>query len=173
MIHNMNKKIETERLFLRPLAVSDAKDVFEWVSDPIVNRFMPYSVYENISQVEEWLSSLADEENEFAFCLKETGKVIGSGSITFNPERNAYELGYNINRAFWGCGYATEAAKAMIQWAYQELGARDFCANHAKANTASGNVIKKCGLQFDHYGQYSRFDGSETFDAVCYIMHLE
>ena len=169
----MNRKIETERLILRPLTVDDAKDVFEWVGDPIVNRYMRYPVYKNISQVEKWISSQREDANEFGFCLKDTGKVIGAGSITFDPERNAYELGYNINRAFLGMGYATEASKAMIHWAYQELGAREFCANHATANIASGNVIKKCGFSFDHYGQYSRFDGSETFDATFYVMHLE
>lgn len=169
----MNRKIETERLILRPLTVDDAKDVFEWVGDPIVNRFMPYPVYKSIDQVEKWISSLVDEKNEFGFCLKDNGKVIGSGSIKFDPESNSYELGYNINRAFWGNGYATEASKALIQWAYQKLGARDFCAAHATANTASGNVIKKCGFIFDKYGQYSRYDGSETFDATFYIMHLD
>lgn len=169
----MNRKIETERLILRPLTVEDAKDVFEWVGDPIVNRYMPYPVYKSISQVEKWVSSQSDAANEFGFCLKDTGKVIGAGSITFDPERNAYELGYNLNRAFWGNGYATEASKAMIHWAYQELGAREFCANHATANVASGNVIRKCGFSFDHYGQYSRFDGSETFDATFYVMHLD
>ncbi len=169
----MNKRIETDRLIIRPLAIGDAKDVFEWVGDPIVNRYMPYPLYENILQVEKWLASLSDKSNEFAFCLKETGKVIGAGSITFDTERNAYELGYNLNRAFWGKGFATEASKAMIEWAYQELGARDFCANHATANIASGNVIRKCGFQFSHYGEYSRFDGSETFDATFYVMHLE
>lgn len=169
----MIKKIETKRLFLRPLTQRDSEDVFEWVSDPIVNRYMPYSLYQNIHQVEDWIASLNDEENEFAFCLKDTGKVIGAGSITFDPAQNAYELGYNINRAFWGNGYATEASKALIHWAYQELDARDFCCNHANANTASGNVIKKCGFHFDRYGQYSRFDGSETFEASFYIMHLE
>ncbi len=168
----MNRRIETERLILRPLTMEDAKDVFDWVGDPVVNRFMPYPVYESIKQVEKWISTLNDEKNELGFCLKDTGKLIGAGSITFDSERNAYNLGYNINRTFWGKGYATEASKAMIQWAYQELGARDFCANHATANTASGNVIKKCGFQFDHYGHYSRFDGSETFDATFYIMHL-
>lgn len=172
-VDDMSKTIETERLILRPLNMRDAKDVFEWVGDPIVNRFMQYSLYESISQVEKWLSSLRDEQNEFAFCLKDTGKVIGAGSIAFDPETNAYELGYNLNRAYWGNGYATEAAKAMIQWGYQELEARNFCAKHATANTASGNVIKKCGFQLEHYGEYSRFDGSETFEATFYTMHLD
>lgn len=102
-----------------------------------------------------------------------TTKIIGAGSVTLDTERNAYELGYNLNRKFWKNGYATEASKAMIQWAYNELGARNFCANHANANIASEKVIKKCGFQFERYGQYSRFDGSEIFDASFYTMHLE
>lgn len=39
------RRIETERLVLRPLTINDAKDVFEWASDPVVNRFMPYNLY--------------------------------------------------------------------------------------------------------------------------------
>lgn len=169
----MDRIIKTERLLLRPLVKSDAKDVFEWVSDPVVNRYMPYSLYQNTDQVEKWIASLKDDSNTFAFCLQDTGKVIGSGSIPFDPKGNAYELGYNFNRAYWGNGYATEASKAMIQWAYTYLNARDFCASHVNANTASGKVILKCGFQFDHYGQCSRYDGSETFDASFYVMHLD
>ena len=168
----MNRKIETERLILRPLVKEDSRDVFEWVGDPVVNKYMPYALYQNIRQVEEWIDSISDDKNEFAFCLKDTHKVIGAGSVTFDPEREAYELGYNLNRAFWGKGYATEASRAMLQWAYQNLSAREFVANHANANVASGKVIKKCGFEFDHYGQYSRFDGSETFDASFYVLHV-
>ena len=166
------KIIETERMILRSLTINDAKDVFEWAGDPIVNRYMPYPLHENVHQTEEWISTLGDK-NEFAFSLKDTGKVIGSGSITYRAEYKAYELGYNLNRKFWGKGYATEAAKAMIQWAYQVLSAHDFFARHANANKASGNVIIKCGFQFDKYGQYSRYDGSEMFEASYYTLHLE
>jgi len=98
--------------------------------------------------------------------------VIGAGSIGLNGEQN-YELGYNLNRCYWGNGYATEAAEAMIHWAYETLGARDFTASHATANTASGNVLRKCGFEFVRYGQYSRFDGSETFDAAFLKLHLD
>ena len=114
----MNRIIQTERMILRPINKNDAKDIFEWVSDPIVNKYMPYNLYENIEQVEEWIESLVEEENNFAFELKDIGKVIGSVSITFVSSRNAYELGYNLNRNYWGNGYATEASKAMIKWAY-------------------------------------------------------
>ena len=54
----MNRRIETQRLILRPLTEQDAQDVFEWVGDPQVNRYMPYSLYQNIGQVKEWISSI-------------------------------------------------------------------------------------------------------------------
>ena len=166
----MNLILETERLILRTLCETDAEDVFEWVGDPIVNRYMPYPVYQNVEQVKKWIQSIQPEDYEFGFVLKETGKVIGSGSIGLNAE-NRYELGYNLKRRYWGRGYATEAARAMIDWAYHELRATDFVASHATDNTASGRVLEKCGFQFDHYGQYSGFDGSETFDATFLVLH--
>lgn len=169
----MTRIIYTDRLILRPLDEKDAEDVFEWVGDPIVNRYMPYSVYTDIEQVRKWIEQAKNKDYEFGFELKKTGKVIGAGSVKFDTGSGAYELGYNLNRAFWRQGYATEAAKAMIQWAYDTIGAREFMAIHATENTASGNVIRKCGFQFEKYGQYARFDGSEIFDASCYRMHLE
>lgn len=165
--------IETERLILRPLAVEDAADVFEWTSDPIVNKFLRYSLYTNVEDVKKWILSINPSNNEFAVVLKENGKVIGSGGVSFVESKNSYELGYNYNRNYWGHGYATEAAKAMIAWAHNELGAHEFTSAHAIANVASGNVIKKCGFKFSHLGQYSRFDGSETFEVKFYTLHLD
>lgn len=168
----VTKKIETKRMILRPLTIEDAYDVFEWAGDAIVNKYMPYPLHKDVRQSEEWIYSLGDK-NEFCFCLKDTGKVIGSGSIVYRSEYEAYELGYNLNRKFWGMGYATEASKAMIQWAYQNLAAHDFMARHANVNKASGNVIKKCGFEFVKFGQYSRYDGSEIFEASYYTLHLD
>ena len=169
----MNRIIETERLILRPLTVSDAADAFEWHGDPEVNRYMVYPLYTDVEQSRAWIAGLAPDENEFGFELKSTGKVIGAGGIKYIAGENAWELGYNLNRAYWGMGYATEASKALIRWAYDTEGARDFIACHATVNAASGNVIRKCGFEFVRYGHYSRYDGSETFDASFYKMHLE
>ncbi len=167
------RKIETARLILRPLTPADAADVFEWVGDPLVNRYMPYALYTSVAEAEAWIRRIEPEDCEFGFELAATGKVIGAGSIGYNPDWDAYDLGYNLNRAYWGHGYATEAARALIQWAYAELGARDFAASHATANAASGNVIRKCGFQFERYGEYARYDGSEVFPATFYRMRLE
>lgn len=166
------RKIETERLIIRPINIDDAYDVFEWASDPIVNKFMPYPLHDNIRQAEEWISSL-DNKNEFVFVLKSSGKVIGGGSVSYAEKYNAYELGYNLKRQYWGMGYATEASKAMIQWAYKNLGVHDFFACHANENHASRNVIKKCGFQFKHYGKFEKYDGSAIFEASCYTLHIE
>ena len=169
----MPRLIETPRLLLRPPLVSDAADVFEWVSDPVVNRYMPYTLYESEEQAAQWLASLRPEDNDFAFCLKDTGKVIGTGGVSPNADSSIYELGYNLNRAYWGQGYATEAAKAMLTWAHDSLNAHDFVASHVYANVASGKVLRKCGFVFEHFGQYARFDGSETFDATFYRLQFD
>ena len=61
----------------------------------------------------------------------------------------------------------------MIDLARNEYGVRIFVASHAKDNPASGRVMEKCGLHFDHDGEYSRFDGSETFQAKFWKMVVE
>ena len=167
------RTLVTERLILRPLGVADAGDAFEWQSDPEVNRYMIYPLYTDIEKTRAWIASLGPDANEFGFELKETGKVIGAGGIKYQPDSGAWELGYNLNRDYWGRGYATEASRALIQWAYETQGARDFTAAHATANAASGNVIRKCGFTFDRFGHYSRIDDSEVFEATFYRMHLE
>ena len=100
------------------------------------------------------------------------GQLIGTGGVGKNTD-GVHELGYNLRRDAWGRGYATEAAQAMLAWAYHSLGVRDFVLGHAILNRASGNVARKCGFQLVRYGRYSRFDGSETFDAAFYALHLK
>lgn len=98
--------------------VSVAEDAFEWLNDPIVNRYMPYPIYTNIESVKKWILSLDRNVTEFAFVLKDENKVIGAGGITgginYKKEFDAFELGYNINRKYWGHGLATEASKALL-----------------------------------------------------------
>ncbi len=168
----MNRIIETERLIIRPMTLKDAQAAFVWLSDPRVNRYMPYPLYTSVAQSEAWIATHKAEDNEFIFCVKDNGLPIGAGSIKQRDE-GTWEVGYNLRYDYWGKGYATEAAKAMIKWAYEHFSARDFVAALATANTASGNVLLKCGYQFDHFGEYERYDGSEIFPATFYSMKLE
>ena len=71
------------------------------------------------------------------------------------------------------CDYLTEAARSMIGFAFRTFGVRDFSANHATGNPASGHVMRRCGMVFDHEGEYARFDGSEVFPADFYRLHLD
>lgn len=50
------KIIETKRLILRPLTLDDAQDVYEWTGDPVVNRYTPYPIHEDVQQTREWIS---------------------------------------------------------------------------------------------------------------------
>lgn len=165
--------LETERLILRPLTVDDAKDVVEWTGDERVSRFMSYTGYNDIKIAEEWLKSLADEKAEYSwgFVLKETGKLIGSGSIGKDAYMKGYwGIGYNIRYDCWNKGYTTEAMRAIIDYAHNELGVSRICSDHAVDNPASGRVMEKCGLKFHHYGEYTKLDGSQTFKAKFYTL---
>ncbi len=168
----MERRIETERLILRPIGVEDALAVFAWTSDPEVNRYMPYPLHRDLSETEAWIVSIRPEDLEFGFFRKEDGLLIGTGGVGKGSD-GFHHLGYNLRRDMWSRGYATEAAKAMLLWVHREFGICDFAADHAVANTASGNVIRKCGFQLVRRGTYDKFDGSETFDAAFYELHLK
>ena len=175
-MHNIT--LETERLILRPLTVDDAGAVFVWASDPEVNRYMSYPLHTDTEVTRQWLRAV-EQDNEvqaglenytFGFVRKSDGLLIGSGGIR-RQEDGTWDFGYNLRRDCWGCGYTTEAVKAIIDFA-RRRGAKIFAAHHAVDNLASGRVMEKCGLTFRHCGEYSKFDGSETFRAKFYRLEL-
>ena len=168
--------IETDRLRLRPLTLDDAEAEFAWVGDPKVNRFMPYNLYTSVGQVREYLAKVVADTSahlDFGFERQSDGLLIGAGSVGPNEAEGAWEIGYNLRADCWNQGYTTEAARAMIDFARHTFGATDFCAAHAIANPASGRVMEHCGMTFDRFSEYSRFDGSETFPAKFHRLHLD
>lgn len=168
--------LETERLVLRARILDDAEACYSWSSDDRVTKYMSYSTVTDISQtINHIKSTLDDNENyTWVFVLKSENKVIGMGTIGPNKEMKGYwGMGYNLHYDYWGKGYCTEAMKAIIDFVYRNLGIKKICSYHAVDNPRSGRVMEKCGLKFDHYGEYTKIDGSQTFKAKFYKMELE
>jgi len=179
-LHYLNKKdmkmkrqIETDRLLLKPLSVDDASAVFEWVSDPAVNAYMVYKIYSDINEVKKWILSLQENDNNFGIYLKSSNRLIGAISIPFSKKENAYSIGYNMNKDYWNKGFTTEASKAIIKWAHQELHAREFVATYANSNIASRKVIEKCGFKYVTPTKYKKADGSKTFESSLCSLHID
>ena len=168
--------LETERLILRPLTVDDAEAAFVWLSDPDVNHFMPYTIFAEVEAARAWLASLDGLVDNYIFGIerKEDGLLIGTVSVRLGAvEPGAWSLGYNLRRDCWRQGYATEASRGILDFARHTLGAHDFTAKHAVENPASGSVLKHCGFAYERDTTYSKHDGSATFPAKLYKLHLD
>lgn len=156
--------IETDRLILQPLTEKDAPVAFLWESDPEVNRFMSYPLYQRVEDTAEWISSIGEEDHVFGIFLK-SGELIGACSVERHKGAEEWGVGYNLRREAWGKGYATEAVRAMIAWANGLYGAKVFTATYALENTRSERVLEKCGFVADGDCEYSKTDKSATFQA--------
>ena len=171
--------IETERLILRPLEVSDAEHIFNtWASDPRVTKFMTYTTHKSSETTKEWLESVErdaqdndSKKHEIGFQLKESGKLIGSGGAYYKPEFDRWSIGYNLAFDYWHQGYTSEAMKGLVD-TLSGMGIKHFISDHAVDNPNSGKVMEKIGMKFDHMGSYTCFDG-RVFEAKYYIMDLE
>ena len=178
MNNNLNKRIlrakadgkyiQTSRLFLMPLDVSDADDAFKWCGDAEVNRFMNYTLYTDVRDVAKWIEDSG--HNVFGFFLRENGQLIGSGDVRPNGKGEC-ELGYNLAKAYWGKGYATAASLGMLSFRAAQ-GITEFVCEHAVDNVRSGRVIQKCGFVFTADGSYTSFDGTRTFKSRRYELKL-
>lgn len=90
---------------------------------------------------------------EWNICLRETGTVIGGLCFKGVPDENGQvELGYGIDDAYRCCGYATEAVRAMADWALAHPGTRKVTAQTEPGNAVSQRVLAKCGFVRDGYG---------------------
>ena len=168
--------LETRRILLRPLAVSDAETMYQnWLTDPEVAKFMRWNVYTSVDEAITWLtgveSNTASETHyDWGFVYRESNELFGSGGIVYNEKHDMLELGYCMMKQYWGLGLATEASRAMLDFAIDTLHETRFFVCHAKENPASGRVIEKLGFVYQRDGVDTSFDGKRTFETREYLL---
>jgi len=145
--------IETRRLILRKLRMKDAKDLFEWTSDPDVARYVLWDAHTSLRDTRAFLRYARScyhhgAPASWGIELRDTGKVIGTiGVIWYSPENSSCEIGYSMSREYWNRGIMTEAARAVIDSLFRSLPLNRIEAQHDPRNPASGRVLLKCGMK--------------------------
>jgi RimJ/RimL family protein N-acetyltransferase len=144
--------LHTERLVLRPFALTDAPEVQRLAGDKAVASTtlnIPHP-YEN-GIAEEWIGTHREgfEQGEmaaFAVVLR-NGTLVGAIGLHISQRHERAELGYWIGRPYWNQGYCTEAARALLRYGFETLGLNRIQARHFVRNPASGRVMIKVGMR--------------------------
>ncbi len=166
--------LTTERLVLRGFEKSDAMDVFAYAQNPNVGPLAGWKPHASIEESRGVVAHFMRYGEVWAVVSKQTGRVIGSVGLHADERRNvegARMLGYALGEEAWGHGYATEACRAVLRYAFEELSLRVVSVYHFPDNQRSKHVIKKLGFQCEGVLRVASTlpDGSLT-DEVCYSM---
>lgn len=148
-------KFETAELILRPFNISDAKDVSDYSTQPIVAHWLSDMVLSNEDDAIEWINWINKEnsvESKFivlAIELKGESKVIGVVGI--HPKDtidNEIEIFYGISDKYQRNGYCSESSKRLIEWAFENASINKLVAIVKPENVASEKVIKNLEFQY-------------------------
>jgi RimJ/RimL family protein N-acetyltransferase len=147
--------LTTERLLLRPFSMDDApavKDLAGEYEIAATTANIPHP-YED-GMAEAWIGTHQEafekgEAVSFAIALRSGGQLLGAIGLGINQANSLAEMGYWIGKPYWNRGYCTEAAGAVLEYAFSELGLNRVQARHMTKNPASGRVMQKIGMQYE------------------------
>jgi len=149
----MQLTITTPRLTMRPFEETDARRIAYLAGDYDVAKMCsrvphPYTMA-NAYDFIGWISKSRENGRELSFAVTAPiDGLIGACGVSRvgDDTDGVFELGYWFGKPYWGLGYASEAARAVMGWAREELGATGFAAGHFADNPASGHVLRKLGF---------------------------
>ena len=163
------KTIETERLILRRFEYNDVESVLKnWASDEEVQSLYSEPVYKTITEVKDLIGGYINNyknQNYYRWAVisKDNNECIGQIAYFMVNEANHFaEIEYCIGREFQGCGYATEATKAVIDFGFKKMNLHKVQICHKAMNQKSKRVIEKCGLKYEGTLRDFFFDENEN-----------
>ena len=166
--------LETRRLLLRPFSLVDAPAVRRLAGDERIaattlNIPHPYEP----GMAEDWIDTHQESYDRggtvhFAVVRRQDSALFGAIGLRIEEAYDWAELGYWIGVRNWNKGYCTEAARAVVDYAFQERGLNRIHAQHLLSNPASGRVLQKVGMTHEgvlrqHVKKRARYE-----DIVCY-----
>lgn len=142
--------IETERLILRPLRLEDAEAIYNsYAHDEEVTRFLTWRPNHSVEEVEGYLRKAIAAQGRtqlnWVIIRKDDSSLIGM--ISSRIDNHKVEIGYVLERAAWGKGFMTEAAQAVVDFAFTLPGVYRVYGLCDLENVASARVMEKIGMQ--------------------------
>jgi [ribosomal protein S5]-alanine N-acetyltransferase len=153
---NLNiPNLKTDRLLLRPYDISDVPRLIELLKDKEISDTSPTIPYPyGEREAVEWIVGQFIYTNSgrfltYAVVSKKTDELIGSISLTINPEEKNAEIGFWMGKAFWKKGYCTEAAKSIMDYVFETRDINKIYGECMSDNQASSGVLKNLGMTFN------------------------
>ncbi len=144
--------IETERLILREQTVDDAENAYLLNLDPDVVKYTGDAAFASIEEARNFLLNYSHYKiygfGRWTLINKETNDYLGWCGLKYTPELDEYDIGFRLMKRHWNKGYATEAAKAAIEFGFNNFRMKTIVGRAMKANTDSIKVLQKLGLRF-------------------------
>jgi ribosomal-protein-alanine N-acetyltransferase len=168
--------LQTPRLTLRKLEITDAEDIFAYASDPEVALYTSWEAHRSVSETYEYLNNIvfqlyrSGKGMAWGIVEKESLKLIGNCSLHTTLIHRRAEMGYALSRAYWGKGLMTEAAKAAIAFGFHVMHLQRIQAICILDNVASARVLEKSGMQFEGILRNYIFEKERPWDVKMYAI---
>jgi RimJ/RimL family protein N-acetyltransferase len=158
--------LETERLIIRTWSLDDADEGYKIWSDPEVMRYVGTGQpNKSVEETRAWVGRMKAHQELYGFGFwavveKRSGQLIGSCGMGYQRYGGLpIEFGYTLARSRWGYGYATEAARACLRYAFGKLHLAELLASVDSRNVASQRVLEKIGFRYQREEQLA--DGTD------------
>lgn len=176
LTHTGTKAIETQRLVLRRFRREDAQAMFHnWANDDEVTKYLTWPSHPSVevsqTVLDSWIADYGkDDFYQWAIILREEGdQPIGSISVVEMDERvGKLQIGYCIGKRWWHRGIMTEALGSVMQYLFDQVGAKRLEAIHDPRNPHSGDVMRKCGMTYEGTMRQSDWNNQGICDACWY-----
>ncbi|HEX6804193.1 MAG TPA: GNAT family protein [Terriglobales bacterium] len=169
----MDFVLETQRLVLRSWNQSDIPELVPLIGTREVAATtlrIPHPYREEHAR--EFLSSIAKEnELRLSVRLRRDGRLVGGIGLHPNAPHQHAELGYWLGVPFWGNGYASEAARAVVRYGFEQIQFHRIFASHFEGNAASARVLQKLGMRREgcmrqHVLKWGRFIDIQLYGVL-------
>ena len=168
--------LTTERLILRPLRMSDDRDLYAYASDPEVSRHVLWEPHASLWDSRRFLRAAIRQYRQglpgsFAITLKDSGRMIGTiGFMWVNVDHKSAEVGYSLSRDYWNRGIMTEALRRVVDFGFEDLRLNRIEAQHETDNPASGRVMEHAGMRYEGTLRRRLYNKGKFVDVALYAV---